>query len=63
MDEKTKPIIYMLRLSVRSAFIGSSKINPEAAFLRIFTVAFFLFLTTAGGSNPWGYNKPLTNLK
>ncbi len=34
--------------------IGTSRINTEAAFLRIFTVAFLLFLVPAGGSNTAG---------
>ena len=31
--------------------LGSSRINPGAVFLRIFTVAFLLFLAPKGGSN------------
>ncbi len=34
--------------------LGSYEGNEVAGFLRIFTVAFLLFLTPAGGSNPAG---------
>ncbi len=37
-----------------SKFLGSSALNPGAVFLRFFTVAFLLFLTTAEALTLWG---------
>ena len=42
-------------------YLGSGALNPGAVFLRFFTLAFLLFLTTAGGSNPSG-QLPLPNI-
>ena len=36
-------------LHILYTLFGSSALNPEAVFIRFFTVAFFLFLTPAGG--------------
>ena len=39
---------------VTGAAFGSSALNPGAVFLCFFTIAFLLFLTPVGGSNPAG---------
>ncbi len=36
-------------------YLGSGRIYPGARFLRIFTVAFLLFLTISGQSLPFNY--------
>ena len=45
---------YVLRINLKITYLESSRINPGAMFLLIFTVAFLLFLAHAGGSNRTG---------